>query len=240
VAKSSTRRSKSKRSKGGMLLEQLEDVSWKVFEDYPEVVQGLIRRRPGVYVLYRKRRVYYIGLASNLMGRLTSHLKDHHQGLWDRFSVYLAGDAEHIKALESLLLRIVEPKGNKQSGRFPGARNLLALMNRRMTEIDADRRARLLGGAVAERRLRSQAKKGRTAAVFAGLSERRVSLRATYKGRRYRASLRKNGTIGFNGKVYASPSAAAMRIVKRRVNGLWFWRFRNKKRNWVPLRTLIR
>ena len=63
---------------------------------------------------------------------------------------------------------------------------------------------------------------------------------AVYKGRRYRASLRKNGTIGLNGKVYTSPSAAAMSIVKRHVNGLWFWRYRNKKRKWVPLRTLIR
>src|SRR6266480_5151216 len=163
-----------------VLLEQLEDVSWRVFEEYSDVVQELIRRRPGVYVLYRTRSVYYIGLAGNLMGRIKTHLKDHHQGLWDRFSVYLAGDAEHIRALESLLLRIVEPKGNKQSGRFPGARNLLQLMNRRMVEIDADRRARLLGGVVAERRLRSQARKGGTAAVFAGVSERRTTLHAVY------------------------------------------------------------
>jgi hypothetical protein len=234
------RKKKSGKSKQGVLLEQLEDVSWRLFEEYPEVVQELIRRRPGVYVLYRKHRVHYVGLAGNLMRRVKSHLKDHHKGVWDRFSVYLAGDAEHIKALESLLLRIVEPKGNRQSGRFPGARNLLQLMNRRMVEIDANRRARLLGGAVAERRLRSQAKKGGTAAVFAGLSERRVSLRAKYKGRQYRASLRRNGTIGFNGKSFASPSAAAMNIVKRHLNGLSFWRFRNKKRKWVPLRTLIR
>src|SRR6267378_8710866 len=128
---------KSKRREAGLLLQHLEDVSWRVFEDYRDVLRDLIRGRPGVYVLYRKQRPYYIGLASNLMSRLKTHLNDRHEGFWDRFSVYLTQDGQHIKEFESLLLRIVEPKGNKQSGHFPGARNLLTLMSRKMTEIDA-------------------------------------------------------------------------------------------------------
>jgi hypothetical protein len=44
------------------------------------------------------------------MGRLKGHLRDCHKGLWDRFSVYLTSDAEHIKELESLLLRIIGTK----------------------------------------------------------------------------------------------------------------------------------
>jgi hypothetical protein len=233
------RRHKRQRSRQGLFLDHLEDVSWRLLDHYRDIVRDLIRRRCGIYILYRKRRPYYIGLASNLMGRVNSHLKDRHKGYWDRFSVYLTSDDEHIKALESLLLRIVEPRGNRQSGKFPGTRNLLALLNRRMTETDADRRARLLGGAVAERRLRTQAKKGRAALVFAKLSERRVALQGTYKGRRYRASLRRNGTIRLKGRTYPSPTAAASSIVKRPVNGLWFWHYRNKARQWVKLRTLI-
>lgn len=47
------------------------------------------------------------------MTRVNHHLKDWHKGKWDRFSVYLTNDDEHIKPLESLMLRIINPKGNK-------------------------------------------------------------------------------------------------------------------------------
>lgn len=99
-----------------LLSEHLEDISWRLLDAYAELVRGLIRRRAGVYALYRGRRLYYVGLASNLMGRLKGHLRDRHRGLWDRFSVYLTTDHEHMKELESLILRIVRPAGNKVSG----------------------------------------------------------------------------------------------------------------------------
>lgn len=46
----------------------LEKASWKVLRDYPEIIRGYIRRRHGVYALYRKARLYYVGLANNLRG----------------------------------------------------------------------------------------------------------------------------------------------------------------------------
>ena len=41
----------------------------------------MIKRRAGVYALYRKQeKLYYVGLASNLMGRSKAHLRDRHTG----------------------------------------------------------------------------------------------------------------------------------------------------------------
>lgn len=55
-----------------LLLEYLEGVSWRILEEYleeyPDAVRELIRRRAGVYALYRGRKLYYVGLAKNLMG----------------------------------------------------------------------------------------------------------------------------------------------------------------------------
>lgn len=72
-----------------LVVGQLEEVSWKVLADYRESVADLIRRQAGVYALFRRDKLYYAGLASNLMSRLNGHLRDRHHGKWDRFSVYL-------------------------------------------------------------------------------------------------------------------------------------------------------
>lgn len=55
-------------SKKALVLRHLEDVSWSVLEEYPEVIRSMIRRQAGIYVLFRRDQLYYVGLASNLMG----------------------------------------------------------------------------------------------------------------------------------------------------------------------------
>ena len=72
-----------------LVIQHMEDISWRVMEEYPQVVKELIKGKAGIYALYRKRKLYYVGLATNLMGRLKTHIKDRHHGAWDRFSVYL-------------------------------------------------------------------------------------------------------------------------------------------------------
>lgn len=124
-----------------LLVGFLEQVSWRVLDEYREIIRDLIRRRSGVYALYKQDRLYYIGLASNLMGRVNGHLKDRHRGAWDRFSVYLTTERAHIKPLESLLLRIAKPAGNRVSGGFGRPINLYRSLHRAMSESDADRRA---------------------------------------------------------------------------------------------------
>ena len=104
-----------------LVLHHLEDVSWRVMEEYSQLIREMIRGRSGVYALYRKSKLYYVGLASNLMGRLKSHLRDHHHGAWDRFSVYLTSRDDQMKDLESLVLRMVKPVGNKVKGKLTDA-----------------------------------------------------------------------------------------------------------------------
>jgi hypothetical protein len=208
-------------------------------EAYPDTVRRLIRRRSGLYALYRKDKLYYVGLASNLMGRLRSHLRDRHKGLWDRFSVYLTSDDKHIKELESLVLRIVSPKGNRVMGRFGRAADLYRALNREMAETDAEQRAHFLGGA-AQARLRRRRARGATGAkALAGLSTQRTPLRAKHKGKSYRASLRKDGQVRYRGRLYPSPTAAARAVVGRTVNGWHFWRYKDKG-EWVRLSQLRR
>jgi hypothetical protein len=217
-----------------LVLRHLEDVSWRVLEEYPEVVRKMIRRQAGIYVLYRRDKLYYVGLASNLMGRLKSHLKDRHHGYWDRFSVYLTIDDEHMKELESLLLRITEPSGNRTGGKFAKSQNLVPVLDRAMRDYDADKRARLLGGKVAQRRMRNKSKRGTGTIQLAGVVERPIVLQAHYNQQKLRAVLRRDGQIKYDQKLYGSPSGAAHAATGASINGWDFWHYRSKGK-WIPL-----
>lgn len=224
--------------KQGLVIGHLEGVSGRLLELYPAIVRQLIRGKSGVYALYRNDSLYYVGLARNLMGRVSNHTKDRHVGRWNRFSVYLTTHDKHIKELESLLLRIVGPSGNLQSGKLPGSVDLFRTIKRIMRAEDDDRRAQLLGGREASRRVRSRAAKRGGARTLARVLGRRVPLRGWYKGQEYRGSLRLDGTVSYGRKVFASPSAAAIAVRKRNTNGWAFWHYRDKRGEWVSLGTL--
>jgi RAMA domain-containing protein len=229
----------SKRSPD-LLLGFLEQVSWRVLDEYRDILRTLIRRKCGIYVLYKHDKLYYVGLAGNLMGRVNGHLKDRHRGAWDRFSVYLTSNEAHIKPLESLLLRIARPSGNRVSGGFGRPINLYRSLHRAMSDADADRRARILGGHVARRLRRRRTRDARGSLVLAGLVDRRLALRGRLKQRRFKATLRRDGYISFNGRKYDSPSAAAAKAVGHAANGWIFWHYRLAPRKWVSLGHLRR
>ena len=92
-------------------------VFWKEFH---ELLQG----HSGIYVLYKNDLPHYVGKASSLPSRIRHHQKDRLKGEWDAFSLYVVRGDRYVKDVESLLLRIVKPKGALVSGRFRGAENL--------------------------------------------------------------------------------------------------------------------
>jgi Restriction Enzyme Adenine Methylase Associated len=218
--------------------EYLERVSWKVLDAYRPVIRGMIRGHAGVYALYKGEKLYYVGLASNLMSRVNHHLKDRHKGKWERFSVYLTTDDDHIRPLEALVLRVVDPSGNRVKGRLRGAHDLARVLKRRIEDRARDEAATLLGGRYVSYRRKIRARRTRGSLVLAGLVEKRLLLVAHYKGKRYRASLRRNGQISYKGKVFSSPSSVARLILGRAANGWHFWHYRNPKGDWVRLAEL--
>ena len=72
-----------------LVCQHLENISREALGKYQDIIRQYVRRRHGVYALYRRGKLHYVGLASNLRSRLGHHLRDRHQDSWDRFSVYL-------------------------------------------------------------------------------------------------------------------------------------------------------
>ncbi len=220
-----------------LVCQQLENVSREALAKYQDIVRLYIRRRNGIYALYKGDRLYYIGLARNLRTRLKRHLKNDHAENWDRFSVYLTLGDSHLKEMESLLLRIVHPRGNKQSGRFLKCENLVKRFARDIKALQREEITGLLG-------LKRRAIVGRDPSddrpVLAPYvrAMRHTRLRARYKGELYRARVQPDGSIvvrGTNGRKFNSPSLAATQIAKRNINGWTFWQYERSPGEWVRL-----
>jgi len=85
---------------------------------FREELRGLMRGYSGLYVLYKRKRLYYIGLARDLFWRLHSHTRDKHKKNWDRFAIFRIARVGYLKDIESLLLRVANPPGNSVAGKF--------------------------------------------------------------------------------------------------------------------------
>jgi hypothetical protein len=228
------------RRSNGFFSGYFERISWKVLDRHRPIIKEMIRGHAGVYALYKGVRLYYVGLANNLMNRVNHHLKDRHKGKWDRFSVYLTPDNAHMRPLEALMLRVINPRGNKVRGRLRGAQDMVRALKRKMDEHQRDETASLLGGRFVMHRRRSKARGTVGTLVLARLVERPVPLKAWYKDRVFRATLRRDGHIHFRRTLFDSPSGAAKAAAGRGMRGWLFWHFRSPRGEWVRLVNLKR
>ena len=225
-------------NKGQLVSQHLENISRTALEKYQNILKEYVKGRHGVYALYRKGHLYYVCLASNLRNRLKTHLKDRHAQTWDIFSVYLTINDSHLHELETLVLKIAAPKGNKQSGNFINAQNLRPILKKAVTKAQ---QKELIGlgltktNKVATPEVITQ--KGRKA-VLAPYVKKRFEIRLRYKSKTYKAMVRKDGTILFEGKVYNSPSMAAAAITKRTMNGWTNWKYERAPGDWLQLDNL--
>lgn len=220
-----------------LVCQHLENISRDALEKYQDIVRRYVVRRQGVYALYRRGRLYYVGLASNLRWRLNQHLKDRHGDSWDRFSVYLTIGDSHLRELESLLLRVVKPKpsGNKQTGKFKQSENLLRRFSRDIKALQRSELYSLVGKAPAAKRKKEHKALVDSKAILAKYVDKPMQLRATLKGRTLKAHVRRDGQIRFAGKLFRSPSLAAGVACGRSCNGWGFWRYERAPGDWVRL-----
>ena len=196
------------------------------------------RNRRGVYALYRRGKLYYVGLASNLRSRLAHQLRDRHHNSWDRFSVYLTIGDSHLRELETLILRIVKPVGNKQKGKLPRSEDIRRAFARDMRQRQNTELRSLLGReipTVVDDSADEETGDGRRP-VLAPYFHKSTKLTATHKGKHLTARVLRDGKIRFDGKLYNAPSFAGAAAVKRPTcNGWTFWKYERAPGDWVVL-----
>ena len=225
-----------------LVCQHLERLSRDVLGKYKDIIREYVRRRHGVYALYRGNRLYYVGLASNLRSRLNSHLRDRHANTWDHFSVYLTVGDEHLAELESLVLRISSPKGNKQRAKFARSEDLRRRFRRQVSQYQKIELNRLFGLTTPKEaeKIKVRIRDDGRIPTLARYVSKRFKIRFDYKGRVYSARVRSDGTINYRGKIYASPSAAATAVTKRAMDGWWAWKYQRAPGDWIRLDELRR
>ena len=89
------------------------------------------------------------------------------------------------------------------------------------------------------RRKVSTPKANGRAPVLAVYVSKPIPLRAHFKGTIIKATVRRDGTLRFAGKIYNSPSLAAAAACQRiSCNGWGFWTYERAPGDWVPLDAL--
>ncbi len=220
-----------------LVVKKLENVSKLIFRNYYKQITDLIGNSHGIYALYDENELYYVGKSTDLKNRVKQHLKDRHYASWSHFSLYLVRKADHVGEIESLIIRVANPKGNRKKYRTDKKSSLMKLLQgmvkqRQQEEFD------IMFPKSAARRVHPD-NGDKQALALDGLVRKKTALYRTYKGKEYRALLTPKGKIKLNGKVFATPTAAAMTIVDRgAVNGWNFWYYRNADGEWARLSDL--
>lgn len=148
--------------------------------------------------------------------------------------------------MESLVLRIAYPKGNRQRGKLAGSKNIRPLLKRKLNAAWKSRCSELMGkkpvsakkANTKKKALNKSAKKDKP---LKGLLNPYQRIYANYKGKKYRAKVLPNGTIKMipSGKLYDSPSAAGIAVKGgKATNGWSFWKYKDKYGNLVKLAEL--
>ena len=188
-----------------------------------------------MYALYRREKLYYIGLASDFKKRLNYHLRDHHKGKWTHFSLYIIRKTDHIREIETILLRIADPTGNYIKGKLKGSRNLRPTLKRIMTEDSRRVIGEILGQTdkpVKRTKAKTRRKKrGKGDRPLKGFLRGWQRIYATYKGKDYKAKVLPNGVIELmpSKKRFDSPSLAGIAVTKKKtLNGWKFWKYKDK------------
>lgn len=143
VEEKKTERKQKKPDKGklikGMTRKLLSGIlANPVFE---KGLQNIMKGYSGIYALYRGKRLYYIGLTTNLHGRIKWHLKDRHARKWDGFVIFRIKRVDYLKDIETLITRLVDPPGNKIRGNVPRDADLNRVLREILSEYERGAKA---------------------------------------------------------------------------------------------------
>jgi hypothetical protein len=137
------RRRRQRSSKGALIKGMSRRLPSEILESdvFAEHLRKMMRRYAGIYALYRKQRVYYVGLTKNLLGRIKAHLEDKHAGKWHSFTIFRIRRVRYLKDIETLVQHLVDAPGNRQKGKVPRDADL----NRILRKVLADHKRALRG-----------------------------------------------------------------------------------------------
>lgn len=111
-------RRKRRSGRGALVKAYAEGIASSVLARFPKEFKRVVGKKSGIYILTKGKKIYYVGIASRFASRLPWHLKDRHRRQWEAFSLYSIGRQRYLRDIESILIRVARPKGNRVRGHF--------------------------------------------------------------------------------------------------------------------------
>ena len=121
--------------KGSLVRGYLEKKDRKGFELLLPRYKEVIGDSSGIYALYKGKKLYYVGISQNLLARVGGHTEDRHKNRWDKVSFFVIDKHRYSKDIETVILRIAEPRGNGTRGKFEGHYKLQDKLNKIRREM---------------------------------------------------------------------------------------------------------
>ncbi len=133
---------KRKSTKGALIKGMLEHVPITMLRmnPYNDEIKKTLENKSGLYILYRDDTPYYVGLGANVFWRILHHFKDRHKNHWNYISVFVSRK-RNIKDLETLLINVLEPAGNKIKGTLPKEHRYTDLLKKLASEKEKEAKA---------------------------------------------------------------------------------------------------
>ena len=119
-----------KNMRGSLIKGVLENIPSKSFEFLEEAINDTMKGKPGIYALYDKKKLYYVGLSIDLKKRVKEHTEDGHAKKWNNFSIYIINKTKFLKDVETILLRVIDPPGNTVKGKIPKLKSLQKVLKK--------------------------------------------------------------------------------------------------------------
>ena len=133
-----------KSSKGALIKGMTKRLPIEILnnEIFQKRLKEIMKGYAGIYAMYRKDKLYYVGLTKNLFGRLKTHrIRDRHAGKWDEFIIFRIKKVNYLKDIETLLTHLVNVKGNRVKGKVPQDGDI----NRVLSEILSEHKKEIKG-----------------------------------------------------------------------------------------------
>ncbi len=241
---------KKRNKRSTLLIEKLEGIGREIFKPgYNKILKRHIGKKPGVYALYKKEKLYYVGQAQELVSRIKLHLSNRHARKWDNFSVYIAQRRRYVPDLEAVVIAIADPKGNERQPQLARLRKATTL--KRLIEKDMKEEAQKIMNPTtkvqskrkSKRRTtktnKKNAKAGNKRFSLAGLFSENKLLRGEHKKNIHSACLLTSGKVLYKGKGYSSPSGASKEAKGLKTDNGWtFWQIQDHQKRWIKLNDL--
>ncbi|MBP5296354.1 MAG: GIY-YIG nuclease family protein [Bacteriovoracaceae bacterium] len=227
-----------------IITETFQKISTDIFNKYPDQIVEIANGQPGVYALYKGDHLYYVGKAIDLRRRLEQHLKDQHQGRWNNFSLFITKKKEYISIIETILINVANPPGNKS--RFAnkvrhGQRKLYRMIQRqhKLDMATMFKKEERLSRATSRKSSHFTAGHKRPPfQAFKGYFNSPRPLKAEWQGTTYHATLFPDGHFEMDGNSYKTLRPINKLIKMHHVDTWRRWAVQDENGTWITFHDL--